>query len=246
MIRKFRFKFEKLMAVAAAMSIMVFPIEASAYNIIGHGIEPGNHYTGNTQTKFGSGDVSQAVEASQLTLQEIADAKGAWAWVDVDGDGIAERYYMLSKTAYLINGITPDGLYVNALGQWIVDGRVMHRAGTDKAAVDQAAIRAAARYGNSFSGIYSGIVQFAGGKKQYYTIEVTQKSDTELDALYSDDVSAKTYSYEYAGLNDYHPGVTMWKTRSTNNGEYLLFYGYNSIIYYNYDGSVAGQLIKIG
>ncbi len=246
MIRKFSFRVKQLAVLVTAISIMAFPTEAWAYKVIGYGIEPGYNTTNRARVSWKESDGIQAVEASQLTLQDIADAKGAWSWIDVDGDGVAERYYLLSKTAYLINGITPDGMYVNSLGQWIVDGRVMHRAGTDKNALEQAALRAAARYGNSFSGIYSGTVQFTGDKKQYYTIEVTQKSDTELDALYSDDVSAKNYEYEFAGVNVLHPGVTMWKTKSSGNGEYLLFYGYNSIIYYNYDGSVAGQLIKIG
>ncbi len=224
------------------MVIMASPSEVLAYSVIGHGITTGvsNQYSPSSSVQ------PYGIDASQLTLQQIADAKGAWAWADVDGDGIAEKYYFLSSYTFLTNGMAPDGNYVNAYGQWVVDGRVIHRASSDQNAVNQATIKAAALHGNSFNGIYSGTVQFTGGKKQYYTIEVTQKSTLELEVMYANDEGVTTYTYEFAGLNELHPGVTMWKATKDSNGEYLLFYGYNSIVYYNYDASLAGQLIKIG
>ncbi len=225
--------------ILMAIALIASPTEIIADTIVGHGVTP---QSGTSS----SGVQSYGIDASQLTLQQIADANGGWAWVDVDGDGIAERYYFLSASTYLINGMTPDGNYVNAYGQWTVNGRVLHRASADQDAVNQAALRASTIHGDSFSGIYSGAVQFTGGKKKYYTIEVTQKSILELEVLYSDDVGVVTYTYEYAGPNEMHPGVTMWKATKNSNGEYLLFYGYNSIVYYNYDGSLAGQLVKIG
>ncbi len=239
MNNNFSFYMRRITPILMAITVIASSTEIMADTIVGHGITPGY----GTST---SGVQSYGIDASQLTLQQIADAKGGWAWVDVDGDGIAERYYFLSASTYLTNGMTPDGNYVNAYGQWILNGRVLHRASTNEDAVNQAALRASAIHGDSFSGIYSGSVQFTGGQKKYYTIEVTQKSILELEVLYSDDVGVVTYTYEYAGPNEMHPGVTMWKATKNSNGEYLLFYGYNSIVYYNYDGSLAGQLVKIG
>lgn len=48
---------------------------------------------------------------------------GEWQWIDGNGDGIAECYYMENGTA-LTNTTTPDGYQVNETGAWIVDGVV--------------------------------------------------------------------------------------------------------------------------
>lgn len=212
-----------------------------AYEVAGRGVDPA---TGQTMSGTLTGQ-AYGIEASQLTLQQIADYKGSWAWIDADNNGIAERYYLLNQNSYLVNGMTPDGLTVNEYGQWYVDGKIQYRAGSDRAKVQEAAQQAAALHGNSFDGIYTGTVTFSGAKGKSYTIQVSQLSYTELSVSIGDDEGVTAYEYEYAGLNTYHNGVTMWKPKKKSKGDYLLFSGYNSIVYYNYDGTLAGQLIKI-
>ncbi len=238
-----------------------------AYSIAGEGVTPRYTSKASSAPEFptGSSAGSIGVEASDLTLQQIEDSKGAWAWIDHDNDGVAERYYLIRPNVYITNGITPDGRTVNEYGQWTVDGMIMHRMAYDQNAVHAAIQRAAVLHGNSFDGIYSGIIDTTEKKvtgkratktgmkeviqtvptKEYLTVTVAQKSVTELSITVSDDEGATTTDYEYEGLNTLHNGVTMWKPKKGKTGDYLLFYGYNSIVYYNYDGTLAGQLMKI-
>lgn len=64
---------------------------------------------------------------------------GEWQWLDNNGDGVSECYYMENGSA-LINTTTPDGYMVNEAGQWMIDGvvqtqgtRVNHDANYDPA-----------------------------------------------------------------------------------------------------------------
>ena len=50
-----------------------------------------------------------------------------WAWLDYDGDGFEERYYFGSDGVMLVNTKTPDGLYVNDKGQWVINNEVQTR-----------------------------------------------------------------------------------------------------------------------
>ncbi|ETP71608.1 hypothetical protein UYO_2436 [Lachnospiraceae bacterium JC7] len=249
--------------------VSVKPALTYAYTVAGRGVTPyytsdGTAYTYDSQPGSSSG--AYGIEASSMTLQEIENAKGSWAWIDPDCDGVAERYYMIRSNAYLTNGMTPDGKTVNSMGQWTVDGMVMHRMAYDQNAVAAAIQRAAMTHGDSFDGIYSGLITTTeirnAGKvatktgtkdvtktvtvQKYLTVTVIQKSVTELSVTISDDEGATTSDYEYEGLNTFHSGVTMWKPQKGKNSDYLLFYGYNSIVYYDYDGILAGQLMKIG
>lgn len=60
--------------------------------------------------------------AMSLSMAGTALA-GEWQWMDNNGDGVAECYYMENGSA-LINTTTPDGYKVNKVGQWVVDGVV--------------------------------------------------------------------------------------------------------------------------
>ncbi len=60
--------------------------------------------------------------AMSLSMASTSFA-GEWQWIDGNGDGIAECYYMENGTA-LTNTTTPDGYQVNETGAWIVDGVV--------------------------------------------------------------------------------------------------------------------------
>lgn len=228
-------------AVLALFMVCGHTFSSHAYEIAGKGVDP---RTGKAITPTYTGE-SYGIDASLLTLQEIEDYKGAWAWIDVDNDGLAERYYLLTQNTYLINGMTPDGFYVNENGQWVVDGKVQYRQGHDQNTVYLAALKAQELHGNSFEGYYAGSVKFSNTTEKTYGISVEQLSLTELNVTIGDDEGVTAYEYEYAGLNNYHSGVTMWKPKKQKNGEYLLFYGYNFIVYYNYDGTLAGQLMKI-
>ncbi|WP_036611636.1 hypothetical protein [Oribacterium sp. P6A1] len=257
-------------AVMIAALTISNPLPLYAYTVAGQGVTPISSVGGAVSYTYdsvpGSSMSAYGIEASELTLQQIEDSKGAWAWIDTDYDGVAERYYLIKSNVYLINGIMPDGKTVNSLGQWTVDGMVMHRMADDRNAVNAAIQRAQAEYGNSFNGIYSGLITTTEVKntgkvatktgtkdvtkkvtvQKYLTMTVSQKSVTELSVTVSDDDGAETLDYEYAGLNTLHNGVTMWKSKKSKNDEYLLFYGYNSIVFYDYDGNLAGQLMKIG
>lgn len=262
---------KKILQIALVISVVTMskPLSIYAYTEAGKGVTPistewGVSYTydsvpNNNMSAYG-------VEVSSLTLQQIEDSNGSWAWIDTDYDGVAERYFLIKPNVYLINGFTPDGKTVNSAGQWTVDGNVMHRMANDQNAVQAAIQRAAVIHGNSFDGIYSGFIttteiQNAGkvatktGTKdvtkkvnvqKYLTVTVVQKSSTELSVSVNDDEGVTTSDYVYAGLNSLHSGVTMWKSGNSNNSDYLLFYGYNSIVLYDYDGNLAGQLMKIG
>lgn len=48
---------------------------------------------------------------------------GEWQWIDNNGDGTAECYYIENGTA-LTSSTTPDGYQVDGTGAWIVDGIV--------------------------------------------------------------------------------------------------------------------------
>ena len=53
-----------------------------------------------------------------------------WNWIDMDGDGKAERYYFEEssngkKGRLYKNAVTPDGCIVNAMGQWVQNGVVV-------------------------------------------------------------------------------------------------------------------------
>lgn len=53
-----------------------------------------------------------------------------WNWIDMDGDGKAERYYFEEssngkKGRLYKNAATPDGCLVNAMGQWVQNGVVV-------------------------------------------------------------------------------------------------------------------------
>ncbi|SFG54209.1 hypothetical protein [Oribacterium sp. WCC10] len=225
------------------LMISLVYFESNAYEVVGKGyIQPDEVSTFNGRQ---STEVT-GVDASTLTLQQIEDSKGNWAWIDTDGDGLAERYYLLNSHSYLTNGITPDGLTVNASGQWTVDGKIQYRQGNDTNAVSLAMLRAKELHGNSYTGIYAGTVQFKGDKKKSYGIEVTEDTNASLTVTIGDDSWATSSKYEYSGLSEAHPGVTIWKSNGKRTDEDLLFYGYDAIVFYNYDGSIAGQLTKIG
>lgn len=51
--------------------------------------------------------------------------KEEWAWIDGDGDGVAECYYFDQNGYLLTDTVTPDGSEVNENGAWILGGEVM-------------------------------------------------------------------------------------------------------------------------
>ena len=51
-------------------------------------------------------------------------AKGGWAWLDGNNDGVAECYYFDTNGWALMNTKTPDGYTVNANGAWVLNGKV--------------------------------------------------------------------------------------------------------------------------
>lgn len=227
----------------AFFMLITFSVESLAYTVIGQGTIAN---TGMSEPSYPMNPNARGIEASEMTLQQIEDAKGAWLWADVTGNGLAERYYFLSSDTYLVNTVTPDGFTVDPMGRWTVNGHVMHRMSSDQNAVNQAKVSAAQLHGNSFNGIYSGPITFQGTKPKYYTMEITEVSDTELNVNLSDDDGFDTITYTYVGVNIPHPGIIMWKSQKKDQEAYLLFSDYNTIVYYNYDGSIAGQLAKLG
>jgi len=52
-------------------------------------------------------------------------AANGWKWIDGNHDGVAECYYFDASGYLLVNTMTPDGLPVNADGQWTDGGRVV-------------------------------------------------------------------------------------------------------------------------
>ena len=52
-------------------------------------------------------------------------AANGWKWIDGNHDGVAECYYFDASGYLLVNTTTPDGLPVNADGQWTDGGRVV-------------------------------------------------------------------------------------------------------------------------
>ena len=223
--------------------LLTFSAEAFAYTVAGQGTDPKK---GTVEPTYPMSPYVRPIDGSEMTLQQIADANGAWLWVDTTGNGLAERYFFLSSDTYLVNTITPDGFTVDPLGRWHVNGYIIHRLSSDQNLVDQAAARAALVHGNSYNGIYSGPITFQGGKTKYYTIDVTETSATELNVVLSDNEGLDTIKYTYVGVNIPHPGIVMFQSNKKDLTKYLLFYGPNTIVYYNYDGSPAGQLIKVG
>ncbi|SEA19248.1 hypothetical protein SAMN05216349_10691 [Oribacterium sp. KHPX15] len=234
----------KLQALSMAFfMLLAFPAESLAYTIIGEGTIAN---TGMSEPTYAMNPNARGIDASTMTLQQIEDAKGAWLWADTTGNGLAERYYFLNSDSYLVNTVTPDGLTVDPLGRWTVNGHVMVRMSSDQNAVNLAKVRAAQLHGNSFTGIYSGPITFQNTKTKYYTMEITETSETVLNVLLLDDDGLDTITYTYVGKNIPHPGIIMFKSNQKDQESYLLFSDYNTIVYYNYDGSIAGQLSKIG
>lgn len=48
-----------------------------------------------------------------------------WKWIDSNGDGKAECYYVQDDGSYFKNGITPDGYTVDANGAWVQGGQIV-------------------------------------------------------------------------------------------------------------------------
>ena len=67
--------------------------------------------------------------------------KSGWAWIDGDGNGVAEKYYFDDNGYLLINTTTNDGNYVNASGAWTVDGVVQVRTEANKDIFDGMLVR---------------------------------------------------------------------------------------------------------
>lgn len=58
--------------------------------------------------------------------------KNEWAWIDGDGDGIAECYFF-DESGYLVTDtVTPDGSEVNADGAWVLNGVVQTKGDDNK------------------------------------------------------------------------------------------------------------------
>ena len=47
-----------------------------------------------------------------------------WQWMDTNGDGVSECYYLGDDGKALTNTTTPDNYTVNEQGAWVVDGIV--------------------------------------------------------------------------------------------------------------------------
>ncbi len=47
-----------------------------------------------------------------------------WQWIDGNGDGVAECYYVDERGYAFINTTTPDGYTVDGNGAWVIDGVV--------------------------------------------------------------------------------------------------------------------------
>lgn len=54
------------------------------------------------------------------------EAKNEWLWIDGNNDRIAECFYFDSNGKMLSNTTAPDGSKVNANGEWVSEGNVMH------------------------------------------------------------------------------------------------------------------------
>ena len=63
-----------------------------------------------------------------------------WNWIDGNGDGISECYYMNADGIMLVGAITPDGYTVNENGAWVADGVVQTRTATGEARGDGSAL----------------------------------------------------------------------------------------------------------
>ncbi len=65
---------------------------------------------------------------------------GTWAWLDDDGDGIAECYYF-NPTGYLMKSCMIDGYQINSDGHWVVSGEVQTlNLGAEEAAAEEVQI----------------------------------------------------------------------------------------------------------
>lgn len=63
--------------------------------------------------------------AGMLELAGVMTAYGAgWQWLDSNGDGVEECYYVQDDGTILTETVTPDGYTVNGEGAWVVDGVV--------------------------------------------------------------------------------------------------------------------------
>lgn len=52
--------------------------------------------------------------------------RNEWAWIDFNGDGIAERYCFDIDGDFYRDETTPDGCQVNKAGEWTVGGEIQH------------------------------------------------------------------------------------------------------------------------
>lgn len=77
----------------------------------------------------------------------ITSFAGEWKWMDVNGDGISECYYMENGAA-LTGSITPDGYTVNEAGAWEENGVVQTRP----VQADEAYDRSLSRFGSYDTG----------------------------------------------------------------------------------------------
>ena len=54
-------------------------------------------------------------------------AQSEWITFDFEADGLQEYYYFDYDGYLLVDTYTPDGYYVNHMGQWVVNGIVQHK-----------------------------------------------------------------------------------------------------------------------
>lgn len=61
-----------------------------------------------------------------------------WEWIDLNNDGIAERYFFNESGYCLVNTSTPDGCIVDSNGAWVINGIVQTQAVAAQQSIAQA------------------------------------------------------------------------------------------------------------
>ncbi|SFG73506.1 hypothetical protein [Oribacterium sp. WCC10] len=79
---------------------------------------------------------------------------GSWAWIDTNGDGLAECYYFNDDGTLHSGGLTDDGYTVDSTGAWTVNGEVCRRSVLTDKSHENIAFSGTTDTTSSFNGRY--------------------------------------------------------------------------------------------
>ncbi len=148
-----------------------------------------------------------------------------WAWLDGNGDGVAESYCFDARGYLYADTTTPDGYKVNADGAWVKDGVVQTKSTSTTDTNDASK----SNQNDDYSGTY--VTSYATYILTYNksTNSIHQKSFYNDGSYFEDD-------YVYNGI---YAGIIYFDLDSDEDKDCIMFAGPGRM--YAYDGMIVSR-----